>query len=134
MIELDIKDLRKKALIKFSLKPEGHIFGVRKKTPLDDLKMSELNRKRNKLIVDGTKLQEEYSKAEGDSTKLKGLDKKIDAIMVKIEEAEQEEVAIRASIFDDGGDQSLSKALYLELSDDERERLIEAVQNSVDVV
>lgn len=126
MLELNIQDLRKKALIKFSLKPEGHVFGVHRLTGGDELKLGELSRKANRLIM---KLQDRQKDTDKEitSAELKKINEQIDEI-------ENERLKVKASVFDDGLDGSLSVALMLELTDQEVARLVSAVENDQDIV
>jgi len=124
LLELDIKDLRKKALIKFSLKPEGHVFGVHRLTGGDELKLGELSRKANRLIL---RLEKVHAAEQFDENELKKITKEIESL-------EDERLKVKASVFDDGLDGSLSKALILELNDSEVGRLVRAVENDESIV
>lgn len=125
MLELNIRDLRKKALIKFSVKPEGHVFGVHSIVRGDDLKLSELARKANKLILELQTRQEDPKKM---------TSKELKVITDKIDQIEDERLRVKASVFDDGGDGSLSLALIMELSDEDVKRIVEAVENDQSIL
>lgn len=129
MLELNIQDLRKKALLKFSLKPEGHIFSVRKMTQGDELKLSELYRKRTEVLVKANELQKEsieetkkkkpnFDKIEADTQKL----------AKEIEKLEEQVTKVRASVFDDGTPENkLGIALYRELDEELMKRLLDHI-------
>lgn len=136
MIELNISDLRKKALIKFEGCPDGHVFIVRQPTPGDELALSEVARKRSSLIIKASELQQKSLKAND-----KTSDKEKDAITSDIEKTiediaalEQEELKIKARIFDDGKDGKLSVDLYNSLTEFERGHVIESVMNDQSIV
>lgn len=134
MIEINVQDLRKKALIKFSAKPEGHVFSVRKPTPGDDLALSELHRRRSKLIIRVSELQARSLESSEAAPETKdSITKDIEKAIKDIDKLEQDEQKIKARIFDDGGDGTLAVALYNELSDDDRNALLEAVMNGQSV-
>lgn len=134
MIELNISDLRKKALIKFSACPEGHVFSVRKKTPGDDLALSELHRRRSKLIIKVSDLQARSLESKEAAPEVKeSITKDIEKAILDIDKLERDEQAIKARIFDDGGDGKLAIALYNELSEDDLNYLLEAVMNDKSV-
>jgi hypothetical protein len=118
MLELNITDLRKKALIKFSVKPEGHVFGVHRLTAGAELELSELSRKANRLILRLEKLE---GSEKLDERELSSINKEIELI-------EQDRMRVKASVFDDGGDGSLSIALIKELTESEVAKIVEAVQ------
>lgn len=133
MIELNIQSLRKKALIKFSLKPEGHVFAVRKQTPGDDLAISEVLRKKSKLLLKASELQEQINKlkdSKNQEADIEKADKAIDDIVKELSKLDDQELTIKARVFDDGQDGALGKALYLELSEGERDTVINAVLNN----
>lgn len=130
MIELNIQDLRKKALIKFSACPEGHVFSVRKKNPGDELALSEMHRRRSKLIITVSELQAKSLESREAAPEVKdSITKDIEKAIKDIDKLEQDEMKIKARIFDDGGDGTLAVALYNELSDDDLNALLEAVMN-----
>jgi hypothetical protein len=118
MLELNIQDLRKKALIKFSLKPEGHVFSVHRLGGGAELELSKLSREANKLIM---KLEN------------KPTDKEIEEIMVRIGELDDGRMVVKASVFDDGGDGKLALALAKELTDEEVTKLVEAVEKQENI-
>lgn len=130
MIELNIANLRKSALIRFSGAPDGHVFLVREETQGDRLELSEINRKRTELFIEATEVQQKYlSLSEEEQKKLdrEAVEKETKPILDRIKKLDDQETAVKAKVFDDGGDQKLSIALYNDLSDEERERLIRAV-------
>lgn len=134
MIELNIQDLRKQALIKFSACPEGHVFAIRRQTPGDELALSELSRKRSKLIIKVSELQKKSLESNDLAPEDKdSITKEIEAVIAEIDSFEQEDLKVKARIFDDGGDGTMSVALYNELSDDEREALISAVMTGQNI-
>ena len=115
MLDLNVNDLRKKALIRFSEAPDGHVFGVHRLGAGSELELSRLTREANKLIL---KLDKELN------------DKELEKIFEKIGDLEDRRLRIKASVFDDGGDGSLSLALARELTDQETARIIEAVEKN----
>lgn len=126
MLELNIQDLRKKAFLKFSLKPDGHEFRVRKMTQGDELKLSELYRKRSEVLVKANELQkkslEEAKKDKPDFDKLEVETKKL---AKEIEKLEIEVTKVRARVFDDGTPENeLGIALYRELDEELMNRLL----------
>jgi len=124
LLELDIHDLRKKALIKFSVKPEGHVFGIHRLTGGAELALDELSRSANRLII---KLQNVQKGKEFD-------EKEFSAITDEIEKLEADRMKVKASVFDDGGDGSLSIALIKELTPDEVTRIVQAVEAGLDII
>lgn len=134
MIELNIQDLRKRAKIKFSGSPEGHVFAIRRETPGDELALSELSRKRSKLIIKVTELQQKSLNSDEMAPEEKdSITKEIEEVIAEIDTFEQEELKIKSRIYDDGGDGTLSALLYNELSADDREALINAVMNGTNI-
>lgn len=119
MLDLNVKDLRKKVKIRFSAKPDGHVFTVHRLGGGADLRISELMREAGRLAE---KLKE--AKTEDD---LNELYKQIDKL-------HEERFAIKASVFDDGEDGSLAVALAKELSEPEIERILQAVETGTDIV
>jgi len=113
MLDLNINDLRKQALIRFSLKPEGHVFTVHRLGAGSELELSRLSREANKLIL---KLEQQPN------------DKELSEIFTKINKLDEDRLVVKASVFDDGGDGSLSLALAKELSDDELTKIVQAVE------
>lgn len=129
MLELNIQELKVNAKIKFSLKPEGHIFAVRRMTQGDELKLSELYRKRSEVLVKANELQkqalEETKKDKPDFDKVEADTKKL---AKEIEKLEEQVTKVRASVFDDGTTENeLGIALYRELSEDMQTKLIDHI-------
>lgn len=119
MLDLNIQDLRKKALIRFNAKPEGHVFTVHRLGAGSELQLSELTREANKLII---KLQGNPS------------DKQLENIFEKINELDKRKLEIKSTVFDDGGDGSLARTLAEELSDDELIKIVEAVEKQESIL
>lgn len=118
MLDLNINDLRKKALIRFPSKPDGHVFTVHRLGAGSELELSRLSREANKLIL---KLEQQPN------------DKELSEIFAAINELDEQRLIVKASVFDDGGDGSLSVALAKELSDDELTKLIESVESGISI-
>jgi hypothetical protein len=119
MLDLNIQDLRKKALVRFSAKPEGHVFTVHRLGAGAELELSKLSREANKLILE--------LEAKPDQAALEN-------IFVKINELDERRHKIKASVFDDGGDGSMALALAGELSDAELTKIVEAVEKQESIV
>jgi len=119
MLELNIQDLRKKALIKFSLKPEGHVFTVHRLGAGSELELSKLSREANKLILKLEKSPDE---------------KELEKIFVEIGKLDEARMKVKSSVFEDGLDGKLSLALAGELSDEELKIIVEAVEKQQDIV
>ena len=118
MLDLNINDLRKQALIRFSKKPDGHVFTVHRLGAASELELSRLSREANKLIL---KLEQQPN------------DKELSEIFNKINKLDEERLKVKASVLDDGGDGSLSLALAGELSDDELTRIVQAVESGTSI-
>lgn len=113
MLDLNIRDLRKQALIKFPAKPEGHVFTVHRLGAGSELELSKLTREANKLILELESNPDE---------------KRLSTIFEKINKLDEARLRIKASTLDDHGDQSLSYELAKELSSDELTKLIQSVE------
>lgn len=118
MLDLNINDLRKQALIRFSKKPDGHVFTVHRLGAGSELELSRLSREANKLIL---KLEQKPS------------DKELAEIFNKISVLDEERLKVKASVLEDGGDGSLSLALAKELSDDELTRIVQSVESGISI-
>lgn len=118
MLDLNINDLRKQALIRFSLKPDGHVFTVHRLGAGSELELSRLSREANKLIL---KLEQNPS------------DKELAEIFNKINKLDEERLKVKASVFDDGEGGHLALALAKELSDDELTRIVQAVESGTSI-
>lgn len=118
MLELNIKDFRKSAKIKFSKYPDGYIFSVHRLGAGAELELSSLTREASKVI----------SKLQADPN-----DKEIGKLYDKITELNEKQLIIKASVFDDGKDGSIALALVKELADDEVVKILEAVESQTDI-
>lgn len=109
----DINDFRKKATIKFPLYPKGYEFIVHRLGAGAELELSGLSREATKII-----------------SKLKGEPKEEEVVKLydQITVINEKQLKIKATIFDDGKDGSISLALVKELTDDEAIQILHAVE------
>lgn len=119
MLELNINDFRKKAKIRFSAYPEGFVFGVHRLSAGAELQLSALSRKAAAMV-------EELKNEKITDERLQEIDKELDDLKDK-------QLQLKASVFDDGGDGSISLQLVMELSEPEIMQIVEAVENGVNI-